>query len=98
MRRDTASRGSFVSGKMVHYLVVYRTANASLLNGVHGEARMTSRWVCSKCRLGLSRTRGVGKDGYMVDNPLHNDRTQRDEDIAVSQPGSLATLGCPGLG
>lgn len=53
--------------------VVYRTANASLLNGVHDEARMTFLWVWSRCRLGLSPLAGPEKGekgGYMVDYAL----------------------------
>lgn len=48
---------------------MYRTANASLSNGVHDEARMTFLWVCSRGRLGLSRLAGPEeweKGGYIA--------------------------------
>lgn len=57
--------------------VVYRSANARLLGGVHDEARMTFLCVCSTCRLGLSRQAGPEeweKGGYRVDYKLFDGR------------------------
>lgn len=61
--RGTASMSFFVSRREAHYSVVYRTANASLLNGVHGEARMTFLWVCPSCRLGAKPTGRTQRGG-----------------------------------
>lgn len=66
--RGTASMSFFVSGKEAHYSVVYRTANASLFNGVHDEARMTFLWVCRLGAKPTGRTRGRGK-GWLHGGP-----------------------------